>query len=112
LFLLFGQGLRSIISWENLFSPSSIVFIFQLISLGLITYFAANINLNDPRSSRFKTIISLAICFAVVIAKYADEGYLSFWWLGMAALSSSVFYTAHSPTKRKSTGSQPLSPFT
>ncbi len=104
LFLIFGQGFRSLILWDTLFTPSTIVFIFQLISLVFITYFAANIELNNPRSSKFKVISSLFICVAVVIADYIDTGSLSFWWLGMASLSSAVFYTAHSPTKQKSTG--------
>lgn len=104
LFLIFGQGIRSLISWETLFTSSTIIFIFKLICLGIITYFAANIELNKPRSSQFKTISSLFICIAVVIAHYIDTGSFSFWWLGMASLSSSVFYTAHSPTKQKSTG--------
>lgn|GEM_PF-3824812 len=104
LFQLFGITVRSILSPERQFTSSFILSILELIGLGVITYFAANINLNDPRSSRFKTIVSVPICFVVVIAKYIDRGYLSFWWLGMAALLSSVFYSAHSPTKRKSTG--------
>lgn len=92
LFLLFGQGVRSLISWENLLSSSTVVFICQLIGLGVITYFAAGADLNDPRRARYKTIASLAICLAVAAAKYLEEKTLSFWWLGMASLSTSVFY--------------------
>jgi len=103
LFLIFGQGIRSLITWDTLFTSSTIIFIFELISLTVIIYFAANIELNNPRSSKFKTVSSLFICIAVVIANYIDTGFLSFWWLGMASLSSAVFYTAHSPTKQKST---------
>lgn len=103
LFLLFGQGFRSFLSRETLFTSSTIIFVFNLISLVIITYFAANIELNNPRSSRYKTISSLLICMAAVIANYIDTGFLSFWWLGMASLAPAVFYTAHSPTRQKST---------
>jgi tetratricopeptide (TPR) repeat protein len=100
--LLFGINVRSVLSSE--LTPDFVLSIFELISLGIIIYFATNINLNDPRSSRFKTVISITICFTLVIATYIEQGFLSFWWLGMAALSSSIFYTAHSPTKLKSSG--------
>jgi len=104
LVFIFGRVTRSIISPDRQFSIGFIASIFELIGLGVITYFASNIDLNNPRSSQFKTTVSVAICFALAAENYFTDGFLTFWWLGLGALSSSVFYTAHSPTKRKSSG--------
>jgi tetratricopeptide (TPR) repeat protein len=100
--LLLGLNIRSILSLE--LNSDFILSLFMLIGLGILIYFAVNIDLNDPRSSKFKTIVSVTICFSIVIALYFIQGYISFWWLGIAALSSSIFYTAHSPTRLKSSG--------
>ncbi len=102
--IFFGRVTRTIFSPDRQFSADFVISILELIGLGIITYFASNLNLNDPRGSQFKTIISITICFALAAANYIIDGYLSFWWLGFGALSSSVFYSAHSPTKRKSSG--------
>lgn len=82
-----------------------LTFIFEVLQLALLfilIHEALTLNLDNPRSSAYKTIKVFAVGLIALVANFIVYKDLNFWWLGVLAFLTSVFYIAYNPTQRKS----------